>query len=83
MYSFKGVGRELNINAQNRCSAAVSLSQLYGAWLPKGAHIQDVQSDLLDAQLLGGPLSPREIYGICQGQNLENSGPDNREETAS
>lgn len=55
MYSFTGVGRELNINAQNRCSAAVSLSQLNGAWLPKGACIQDVKSDLPDCSCWEDP----------------------------
>lgn len=77
------MGRELNINAQNRCSAAFSLSQLYGVWLPKGAPAQGVKSDLPDLQLLGVPPAPREVYGNCWGQHLGSSGPDNREEPAS
>jgi len=70
MYSLTGVGRELSINAQKNYSAAVSLSQLYRAWLPEGALMQDVKSDLLISQLLGGPPQ-------CEGslQKLLESAP--------
>lgn len=50
-----GSEESININAQNRCSAAVSVSQLREAWLPKGARIQNVKSHLLGRQFLGEP----------------------------
>lgn len=49
------------MNAQNRCTSAMTLSQLYEAWLPKGACIQGVKSDLLDLQLQRGP---HKVWGM-------------------
>lgn len=70
MYSSTRVGRELNINARNRCSTAVNLSQLYGAWLPKGALVQDVKPDLLSFQLGGLPVrgKPVQIARLSIGE---------------